>query len=42
MPQSVRRQIARVRAIRLDAPSIGEAGLAFLLAYLGAYLFNAL
>lgn len=41
MPQSVRRSIARVKAIRLDAPSIGEAGLAFLLAYVAAYVLSA-
>jgi hypothetical protein len=39
---SFRRQVARVKAIRLDKPSIGEAGLAFLLAYVAAYLFSAL
>jgi|APMI01.1.fsa_nt_gi hypothetical protein len=42
MPQSIRRSFARVRAIRLDAPSIGEAGLAFILAYVAAYIFSAL
>jgi hypothetical protein len=42
MPPSFRRQIARVRAYRLDASSMGEAGLAFLLAYVAAYLFSVL
>lgn len=39
---SIRRQVARVKAIRLDQSSIGEAGLAFLLAYVAAYFFSAL
>jgi hypothetical protein len=42
VPQSLRRQLARVKAMKIETPTIGEAGLAFLLAYVGAYFFSAL
>lgn len=39
---SFRRSVARAKAIRLDQSSLLEAGLAFFLAYLAAFLFSRL
>lgn len=42
MRPSIRNQFSRVKTFRLDMPSIGEAGLAFLIAYAAAYFFSQL
>ncbi|HYW32041.1 MAG TPA: hypothetical protein VE869_11085 [Gemmatimonas sp.] len=41
MFRHIRESINRTRALRLDAASAGPAGLAFLLAYLIAYVVQA-
>jgi hypothetical protein len=42
MSQHLRRQISKVRALRLDTPSLAQGGLAFMLAYVLAYFFSAI
>lgn len=42
MRPSIKNQLARAKAFRLDMPSVGEAGLAFLIAYAAAYFFSQL
>jgi len=41
MLRNFRERVTRTHALRLDPPSIAQAGLAFLIAYAIAYAFHA-
>jgi hypothetical protein len=41
MLRKFRKNVARTHALRLDPPSVAQGGLAFLIAYAIAYVFQA-